>query len=84
MNNEDQTDRQPQVATSAVVCVLKVGDIRQAGDEYFDGKWRAIPEDRYGLPIFPDTFPHRRVSSHTAAGQAATRIETTDIQNDEK
>lgn len=30
---------------------LKAGDVTQAGDEYFDGQWRPIPEDKIGRPI---------------------------------
>jgi hypothetical protein len=66
MEDQEAIQRQPQVATSDVVCdIMKEGTIRQAGDEYCDGTWRPIPEDRYGLPLFPESFPHRRPRSHT-------------------
>lgn len=45
---------------------LREGDLRQAGDEYYDGAWKPIPKERIGLPIFPSSFPHRRPGSTKA------------------
>lgn len=66
MDDQKTLQRQPQVATSDVVCdeMLKVGDIRKAGDEYLSDIWRPIPEDRIGLPVFEGTGMHRS-RSHT-------------------
>ena len=54
-----QPPPQPVVVPPPYI-VLRVGDVREATDEYFDGSWKPIPSDRVGLPIFEDGFPHRR------------------------